>query len=137
MEQQSNNRPSTAVFILMIALLAGTVGGIIYFQSDSQLPEERPVVNPPDKEINFSQQGNLVRDNPGLKPDTWYLVYERPGEPGLTKELIFNQESICMNGVREECVELLTEEMIGERVMVKGIDEDDAVLVKELTFLAG
>ncbi|PIR41472.1 MAG: hypothetical protein COV31_01190 [Candidatus Yanofskybacteria bacterium CG10_big_fil_rev_8_21_14_0_10_46_23] len=37
--------------------------------------------------VNFTQEGNVVRDNPGFKPGVWYLVYEQSGSSALTKEL--------------------------------------------------
>ena len=37
----------------------------------------------------FSADGYLVRDAPGQKPGVWYLLFERPGEPALTLELLF------------------------------------------------
>lgn len=35
----------------------------------------------------FDQEGNLVRNNPGMKAGVWYLVYEKPGQPALGSEL--------------------------------------------------
>lgn len=47
---------------------------------------------------NLDEQGNLAINAPGLKKDTWYLLYEQPGKPGLSAELVFNQDSICFQG---------------------------------------
>jgi hypothetical protein len=46
--------------------------------------------------INFDQRGYFVKDNPGLKPDVWYLIYEKPGAPALSVELIFDDKSVCV-----------------------------------------
>lgn len=56
----------------------------------------------------FNKIGHLVKDNPGLKPGVWFLVYEAPGAPALTQELLFDKDSVCItNGQTGECPDVL------------------------------
>ena len=58
-------------------------------------------------DINFDETGHFVKDNPGLKPGVWYLVYEKPGAPALIAELVFDDKSICTWGdVKGACPEV-------------------------------
>lgn len=80
--------------------------------------------------VDFSETGNLTE-----KGDGWQLVYEKPGKPALTAELIFTDESKCIttdgdNGEgRQEtpCSETSWEQ--GARATVNGIEKDGAVEV--------
>ncbi len=83
------------------------------------------------QERNFLEEGVLLKNNPGLEPGAWYLSFEMPGSPGLTEKLYFNNQSICLDG-KIDCNDL-SEEMIGERVIVEGFQKDDKVLVYSLT----
>jgi hypothetical protein len=49
-------------------------------------------------DTNFDEMGHFVKDNPGLKPNVWYLVYEKPGAPAMTIELVFDSGSVCIWG---------------------------------------
>lgn len=80
--------------------------------------------------INFSKTGNLVMNNPGMDRDVWYLVYDIPGSPAGTAKLYFNEESVCENQ-KYSCLDLI----IGERVSVRGIENDGEVSVREMQFL--
>ncbi len=52
--------------------------------------------------------GHLVKDNPGLKVGVWYLVYEKPGTPALTVELLFDEKSVCkFNNQTGKCPDVL------------------------------
>ncbi|MGE3855683.1 MAG: hypothetical protein AB7G21_01850 [Dehalococcoidia bacterium] len=70
-----------------------------------------------------------MRDNPGLPPGQWHLLFERPGAPALTRLLIFDASSSCSAaGVRVPC-DTLQE---GARVTVQGDAEGNAVHVTTL-----
>ncbi len=64
----------------------------------------------PDVITNFSEDGNVTHNNPGQKPDVWYLVYEKPGTPGASVELLFDkiQEPILSQGERVHVEGVLT-----------------------------
>lgn len=73
----------------------------------------------PDQTEQFEAVGNLVRNNPGMDPDVWYLVYEEPGAPGLAAKLQFTQTSICSHGIESDTCSPDTFEQ-GQRVHVSG-----------------
>lgn len=67
----------------------------------------------------FDQTGNLIRNNPGLEPDVWYLSYEQVGQPGLTVMLQFEPSSVCAEGdVNSTCDPDALEQ--GQRVHILG-----------------
>lgn len=81
--------------------------------------------------INFSETGNLTQKENG----NWQLVYEKPGQPALTTELNFTEDSKCItttgdNGEgRQEtlCSESSWEQ--GARAVVNGIEKNEVVEV--------
>ena len=86
--------------------------------------------------FNFSASGNLAKNNPGQKPDVWYLVYEEPGAPGLTVELQFDNNSSCITSTTTvPCATIMSNDYFqsGEKVSIKGTKKDSVVLVSELT----
>lgn len=59
------------------------------------------------EDIDFDEVGHFVKDNPGLKPGVWYLIYEKPGAAALSAELIFDDKSVCTwGGERGPCPEV-------------------------------
>lgn len=72
----------------------------------------------------FKETGNLIKDNPGLE-EGWHLLYEKPGNPGLSVRLVINKNTICKN---KTCEELLS----GDKASVSGIILGNNVLVKEI-----
>ncbi|MDD5098229.1 MAG: hypothetical protein PHD31_00680 [Candidatus Pacebacteria bacterium] len=106
------------VIMFLSVLVLGIFSVFIYhqfFSNDSSIEEN-----------NFIKTGNLVKDNPGLEPGVWYLVYEMPGSPAINKKLSFDDKSICF----DSCSELIQ----GEKVIIKGIENNGIVLVRELDF---
>lgn len=73
----------------------------------------------PDQAERFEAVGNLVRNNPGMDPDVWHLVYEESGAPGLIVKLQFTQASICARGVENDICNYDMFEQ-GQRVHVSG-----------------
>lgn len=89
------------------------------------------VLSATEMQTNFSETGNLVKDNPGFKPGVWYLVYEKPGAPALNAEFKFNEDSFCQVGsVSQSCQ--ITPFETGDRVQVTGWKINDAVIVKNM-----
>lgn len=80
--------------------------------------------------INFSETGNLIINNPGKESDVWYLIYETPGNSANEAKLSFDEKSSC-NNESDSCLDLIT----GERVLAKGIEENGEVLVRAMEFL--
>jgi hypothetical protein len=80
---------------------------------------------------SFSAMGNLVKDNPGLTPGTWYLVYEKPGNPAAAAALSFDASSSCtLSGRVFPCTEASF--TAGDRVTVDGIENGGVVNVVSL-----
>ena len=80
----------------------------------------------------FDKTGNLVRNNPGMKTNVWYVVYESQGQPALSTELEFTQASICAEGAENNTCDpaMLTQ---GSRVRLLGeVTDQDAVRVIRL-----
>lgn len=71
--------------------------------------------------------GNIIKNNPGFKPDTWFLVYEQPGKPALTQELLFASSTVC-----ETDCNLLEQ---GARVRAEGTMNGSVLLITHLQTL--
>ncbi len=82
--------------------------------------------------VNFSKEGNLVINNPGFEKNRWYLLYDEPGSAGASVKLFFDDSSSC---AKMSCEKILTQDLIGSRVKVKGNREKREVLVREIIFL--
>jgi hypothetical protein len=85
--------------------------------------------------INFEEEGNLAKDIPGLG-EGWFLVYEKPGAPGLSVKLVFNKETECDYLGENNCAPFVSGELIGQRISVSGMEEEGFVLIKEINLLA-
>jgi hypothetical protein len=82
--------------------------------------------------VNFSENGHFVKDNPGLKPGIWYFIYEKPGQPALYKELIFDQNSFCKFGSKEgQCPDVLLP--ASSLTKIEGVEKEGRVLVLSAT----
>lgn len=115
---ETNKGISLVIMILGVIVLM-IIGLFVYREFLSSNGEE--------DNINFSQEGNLIINNPGFENNIWYLSYEFSGSPANSAKLSFNEDSICKNA-SGSCSNLT----IGERVNIKGIKNDEIVLVKEL-----
>lgn len=88
------------------------------------------------KERVFSQMGNLMINNPGMEEGKWYLSYEEPGSPGLSKQLkldnlinCFGEEEICSSFLQKDNI------LTGSLVEVLGESENDTLDILEITFI--
>lgn len=82
--------------------------------------------------IDFDETGHFVKDNPGLKPGVWYLVYEKLGSPALYKELVFDNQSVCkLNDKEGICPDVLLSS--SALTHVRGMISGEAVRVAEAT----
>lgn len=132
------------IIVLVIILLVG-LGAIGYFgwEAFRGSPNNGNGTTTPTStngnnnggQINFMGEGNLVRNNPGLKPNIWYLVYEQTDAPALTVELSFNNSSVCLFSVTSvDCSKLSMPN--GSRAQVQGAQVGNVVTVSMLTVLA-
>ena len=110
-----------------IIILATFVGWYMYIYQASTIPSN-------EETINFTQEGNLVKDNPGQEPGIWYLVYDRSGQPALSTQLQFDAQSQCHDGALNSSCDPSTF-LQGMRAKVKGLQGDSRVLVYTLTLV--
>lgn len=82
----------------------------------------------------FDHKGTLSRNNPGLTPGMWYLVYEMPGQPAIPVRLWFDDDTLCIDGEKKAPCERSVFEK-GLKVQIRGIDENGAVNVREMELL--
>ncbi len=120
------------IFVVIILLF----GGYVIWKRNFQGPMPEITEAPTD----FSASGVIVFNNPGLKPDVPYLIYEEPGAPALTKELVFDPLSACVAETgATPCVLMSVTLDIpfgGKRVIVEGVTQSDgAILVRKLRAL--
>jgi len=119
---ETNKGISLVIMILGVIFLM-IIGLFVYREFLSSSGEE--------SNINFSEEGNLIINNPGFEANIWYLSYEAVGNSANSVKLSFDQDSVCKNG-SNSCLNLT----IGERVNIKGIKSNEIVLVKELKTIA-
>ena len=123
--------------IYTVVVLAIVGAGIFYL--NNYIYQEKQGDSFPDDVANetvidFDRTGHLVIDNPGLKPGVYYLIYEAPGAPALTVELIFDADSVCeFSGTQSECPGIIL--VASSLTRVRGTIEEDSVRVK--TAVAG
>lgn len=116
-------------FLIVLIILVSTILILAAIKFEIQeiikiAPQEGP-------KIDFEETGNLIRNNPGLKPNVWYFLYEKPGAPAIAVEILFDSGSICISGAnRTACSENTFAE--GERVNIKGSRERSVIRVLEL-----
>ncbi len=109
------------VLSVVVLLVAGAVVIYLELKDFSVLSPNTNGGRVTPEEVNFNQVGNLLRDNPGLKPGVWYLSYGEPGKPGLKAELQFISQNSDLQ--------------IGERVHIEGHETNEVVIVSKLEIL--
>ncbi len=120
------------IVLLIVILSVAAYVGLRAERGDEALPE---ITGTP---TNFVEAGTVVINNPGLKPGVPYLLYENPGEPAVTKELVFDALSACVllevGTVPCETVDASLD-LHGKRVIVEGNEADGVLLVRKLRLL--
>lgn len=67
--------------------------------------------------VPFEKSGYLIRNNPGLKPNVWYLSFEEKSSPAVLVELNF-ESSQAVSGFK-----------VGDRVAVTGVKDNGVITV--------
>jgi hypothetical protein len=113
------------IFIVAISLI-----GYLFFNEKEKSKES-------EVEVDFSATGNLIMNNPGLEEGKWYIVYEKEGSPGVTKKLVIGENDIACKGEEGNCSDFFNfkNNIIGERVELKGEERGSEVVVYEVEFL--
>jgi hypothetical protein len=122
------SKRSLILRLLPIAIALLVVFG--FFRPEQvKTPSDQPV-----PKADFEASGRLLRNNPGMKENPWYLVYELPGQPALSKELIFNKDSLCEDSGAMDCMNFNVEN--GTPAFLSGFDQgEQRVLVKTLSIV--
>ncbi len=115
----NTNRGISLVIMILSVIVLMIIGLFVYQEFFSFKGGE--------DNINFSETGNLMINNPGFKENIWYLSYEVPGSPANNVKLSFSDDSVCKNE-SNSCSNLIT----GDRVDIKGVENNGIILVKEL-----
>lgn len=109
-----------ALSMLMLLVVGSvTVYFVIQNSSGPRPNTNNGIITP--EEVNFSQRGNVFKNNPGFRPGTWYLSYGEPGKPGASVELQFNSQSPDLQA--------------GEKVYIEGYQTEEVVAVSKLEIL--
>ena len=117
----------------LILLVAAAAGAWYWFafkgtNGDEMMPQQ----DASQVTANFLQEGNIVKNNPGLKVDTWYLQYERQGTSALS-ELAFDRDSTCAGRTASgECNPAIF--INGRKAKVEGVTDGPIIHVQLLTF---
>lgn len=128
--------------IIIIAISAVVVAGIGYgaYHFFSQKPTSLPVgpsalpnVAPKTLEINFSETGNLLNWDSQTETYTenWTLLYEKPGNPAISVDLVFNEASFCDLGEEKKLCDK-SKLNNGDRAQVEGNKNNKEVMVINL-----
>ncbi len=113
------NKGTSLVIIILSVIVLIIISLFVYWQFFSSTGEK--------ENINFIEEGNIIINNPGFVENIWYLSYETVGAPANSVKLIFNEDSICENETNS-CLDLT----IGDRVEIRGLENNGEVLVKKL-----
>jgi hypothetical protein len=84
---------------------------------------------------DFDKTGVIVRNNPGLPPNTWYVIYQEAGKPGLNKALAFDGKSRCISTQREETACDPATLSSGQHVALQGALSGSVLRVLQLTMM--
>jgi hypothetical protein len=116
-----------SILLWILVVIVVLVGIVVWRQT-----AHAPTAITQTQQNNFDQVGNMVRNNPGLVPGQWYLVYESAGAPAKTVQLIFNAESVCEGSrVLPACNTDMYAQ--GQRVRIQGNISSSSVEVRLLS----
>jgi hypothetical protein len=111
---------------LAILILAGIVIWLVLRPPGVAAPV---VPNMPAAETNFQREGYLVG-----APGAWRLIYEEPGAPALTVDLLIGANSHCeRNGEAGSCENILR--IAGNRIKVEGNRSGTVLTVNKIIAL--
>jgi len=123
MDMNKEQRTTTAILVIIGLIL---LGWLLYYGSTNWgwFDTESPPPNG-DQEINFQEEGTLVRNEPGLDPNEWYLEYESQNDTPQRQRLLFDDESECKIDSSDASCSTLLSSLEDKEVSVEGIEEDD------------
>lgn len=120
--------------IILIAAIVLVLAGLGWYSWNNRDEQEQPAQN--QEARDFSAEGLLLRNEPGLKSDTWFLNYDQAGQSGLLAELVFREGSTCTNGeLTGSCEQPSFSQR--QRVRVEGRLEGETLAVSNISDLEG
>jgi hypothetical protein len=122
-----------SVLFLTITIVFGLFFGIRLL-AHQKLPFKKETTSEQNRSDNFIKIGNLIKNNPGFKKDTWYLTYSQSGLSAVSVELNFDKESKCKiddNSKRCEPEKLIQ----GQRVQIWGNNNNNVINVNNLEYI--
>lgn len=103
-----------------------------WFKTKEEMKEIIATVAPAPA-INFTYDGHLIKQGSGSDSESWTFLYEGPGAPAQTANLIFNHFSVCdLGGGEKSCQINLRQVESGTKVHLEGNKENDIVTVIKL-----
>ena len=118
------------IIILIVALVIISIIGFVFYKNRNAKPLEEGDIQSQQQEVkaDFSKTGNITKSESKIN-----LIYEEPGKPALSANLVFNENSKCESATGEKtCV--LTDLKDGDRISVEGkLQADNSVEVIKLT----
>jgi len=131
------NKYLTHIIIVIVIFVGGFFVLNSYIYNEKQADPEPVVIE--GKPTDFVEVGTMTSGNPGDANGAPILVYEKPGQPALTRDLVFDILSSCMrenNALPCVAMSQTFDVAFGEkRVVVEGIETDSGVLVRKIRTL--
>jgi len=120
-------------------LLVFLIFGVVFVVSSRFMEVESPSNTPDLRGVNFRETGYVKDGDPNNFGGGLVLVYEKPGAPALSVELILNEKSYCTFGEQGIlCMALsvtIETALEGRRVLVEGVRDGDQVFVRNLEII--
>ncbi len=126
---------------ILLGIFILGLGGTLFlvFKNTGWLHRRPTQQNNPQNIVNFSHNGNLVRNNPGMSPGVWYIAFEEPGNPARLTQLSFTQNSLCSTSHTQSVPCDLSSFVQGQQALVEGTQIDTtstpSVQVTHITFV--
>jgi len=122
---------------VLIILVVGFFALNSYIYNEKQGDKTEILKSEP---TDFARAGVITVNNPGQTQGVMHLVYEEPGAPALSKELVLDGLSICAtsNGAMPCLAMSASFDGVfgGKRAVVEGTENGDKVLLRKLRILA-
>lgn len=100
-----------------------------WFKTKEQVKEIIATAAPPPA-VNFTYDGHLIKRGTGSDSESWIFLYEGPGAPAQSANLIFKHYSLCDFGDGEKSCQIkLRQVESGIKVHLEASKENNVVTV--------
>jgi len=128
----------TIIAILAMIVIGGGYGVYQAFKPKSTslpvIPSGQPTAAPKILKVNFTETGNILNWDSQTESylEDWILLYEKPGNPAISVNLVFNEASFCdLSEGRKVCDKSKLNN--GDRAKIEGNKNNGEVTVINLT----